>query len=210
VLKVGLTGNIASGKSAVARVWRGLGARIVEADELARRAVEPGTPALARIVEEWGEGVLSADGRLDRATLREIVFRDAAARRRLEAIVHPAVRALRDEEYRAAEASGEEIVVADIPLLFEVGMEEEFDLVVLVDAPADARRERIVRDRGLRDDEARRMIEAQTPAAEKRGRADLVIENDGTLADLEAEARRAWERIRERAGAAGRRGGADG
>jgi dephospho-CoA kinase len=210
VLKVGLTGNIASGKSAVARVWRGLGARVIDADELARRAVAPGTPALARIVEEWGEKILSADGRLDRAALREIVFRDAAARRRLETIVHPAVRSLRDEEYRAAEASGEEIVVADVPLLFEVGMEDEFDVVVLVDAPAETRRERIVRDRGLGDDEARRMIEAQMPAAQKRGRADLVIENDGTLADLEAQAGRAWGYVRERARASPRRGAADG
>jgi dephospho-CoA kinase len=203
VLKVGLTGNIAAGKSAVAAVWRGLGGRVVEADELARRVVEPGTPALARIVEEWGPGVLSAAGALDRGALREIAFRDPEARRRLEAIVHPAVRALRDAEYRAAEAAGAEVVVADVPLLFEVGMQDEFDLLVLVDAPAAVRQERIVRDRGLAPEEARRMIEAQMPAARKRDRADVVIDNDGTLGELEAEAARVWQRIRQAAEAGG-------
>src|SRR5690606_3184144 len=102
VLRVGLTGNIASGKSTVARVWERLGATVIDADVLARRAVEPGTPALAAIVREWGGAVLDDTGALDRAALREIVFRDAAARERLEAIVHPAVAALREEEARAA------------------------------------------------------------------------------------------------------------
>lgn len=199
MLKVGLTGNIASGKSSVASVWRDLGARIVDADELARLAVEPGSPGLAEVVATWGSAVLTASGELDRAVMRERVFRDPSARAQLEAIIHPRVAALRDEALVQAEREGETVVVADIPLLFEVGLAEEFDLVVLVDAPEAARRDRIVRDRGLSPEEAERMIAAQMPAAEKRERADIVIDNTGTLDDLRARAAEVWEQIVRRA-----------
>jgi dephospho-CoA kinase len=195
MLKVGLTGNIASGKSSVARVWRELGATVIEADELARRAVEPGTPALARIADRWGARLLAPDGSLDRAALRAIVFQDEAERRALEAIVHPAVAALREEEHQLARARGDRVVVSDVPLLFEVGMEGDFDRIVLVDAPEPVRRERLIRDRGLAPDEADRMIAAQMPAARKRSRADLVIENDGTLEELRAAAEKAWREL---------------
>lgn len=199
MLKVGLTGNIASGKSTVARVWQALGARLIDADELARRVVEPGAPALDAIVREWGGSVLDESGRLDRAALREIVFRDPAERARLEAIVHPAVRELRDEEYARAELGGERLVVADIPLLFEAGLRDEFDLVVLVEAAEEIRIDRLVRDRGLDTDEARRMIDAQMPSELKHAGADIVIRNDGSLAELEREARRVWVELRRRA-----------
>lgn len=199
MLKVGLTGNVGAGKSTVARVWRGLGATVIDADELARRAVEPGTPALAEIAEAWGPGVLAPDGSLDRAALRAIVFADPAARARLEAIVHPAVGALRDEAYREAEARGERVVAAEIPLLFEVGLADEFDVVVLVDAPEAVRQVRLVGDRGLEPEEARRMIAAQIPSELKHARADVVIENTGTVADLERHAREAWEELERRA-----------
>lgn len=195
MLKVGLTGNIASGKSTVARVWRSQGAEVVEADELARRAVEPGTEALAAIVGRWGPGMLDESGELDRAALREIVFRDPEERARLEQIVHPAVQRLRAEAFRAAEAAGRRIVVADIPLLFEVGMEDEFDLVVLVDAPEDVRLERIVSARGLTADEARSMMDAQMPSERKRAHADVVIDNTGTMEELEARAARVWDEL---------------
>lgn len=195
MLKVGLTGNIASGKSTVARVWRSQGAEVVEADELARRAVEPGTEALAAIVGRWGPGMLDESGELDRAALREIVFRDPEERARLEQIVHPAVQRLRAEAFRAAEAAGWRIVVADIPLLFEVGMEDEFDLVVLVDAPEDVRLERIVSARGLTADEARSMMDAQMPSERKRAHADVVIDNTGTMEELEARAARVWDEL---------------
>src|SRR5690554_6406662 len=128
MLKVGLTGNIASGKSTVAEEWRSLGAVVVDADELARRAVEPGTPALEEIARRWGTAVLDPSGRLDRAALRGVVFRDPSERRRLEEIVHPAVAALREEELRAAREAGALVFVAVIPLLFEVGLAPEFDL----------------------------------------------------------------------------------
>jgi dephospho-CoA kinase len=203
MLKVGLTGNIAAGKSSVVQVWRALGATVVDADELARRAVEPGTPGLARIVEAWGPEVLDAEGELDRAALRRIVFADPEARARLEEIVHPAVQALRGDEYHRAEASGARLVVADIPLLFEVGMADEFDVVVLVDAPEEERLRRLVEDRALDPEEAVRMIDAQMPAELKRARADLVIENGGSVEELDARARDAWAELARRAEAAG-------
>jgi dephospho-CoA kinase len=192
VLTVGLTGNVASGKTTVARVWQEFGATVVDADRLARRAVEPGTPGLARIVAEWGPGVLAPDGTLDRAAVREIVFRDPEARARLEAIVHPEVARFRDLELRAAQGRGERLVVADIPLLFEVGAEGDFDVVVLVDAPEEHRLQRMVRDRGLEQDAARRMIAAQMPSERKRDRAHVVIDNTGSLEELEARARAVW------------------
>jgi dephospho-CoA kinase len=203
MLKVGLTGNIASGKSTVAEVWRSLGASVVDADELARRAVDPGTPALSAIADEWGDEVLEAGGALDRAALRRIVFADPEARERLERIVHPAVAELREELYREAEARGEALIVADIPLLFEVGLVDEFDVVVLVDASEETRLARLVGDRGLDPAEAERMIGAQMSSALKRARADYVIENEGTLGELRRRARDVWQELERRAGAEG-------
>lgn len=198
MLRVGLTGNIASGKSTVARVWARHGARIIDADQLARRAVEPGSPGLERVVAAFGKGVLDQGGALDRAALRVVVFQDSAARARLEAIVHPEVARLRGELEAEAEAAGAQVVVNDIPLLFEVGLEAEFDLVVLVDAPEETRLARLVHERGLGPDVARSMIEAQLPAAAKHGRADLLIENAGTLTELEARAEEVWREIERR------------
>jgi dephospho-CoA kinase len=203
MLKVGLTGNIAAGKSTVADVWRGLGATVIDADELARRAVDPGTPALDAITREWGSEVVDAGGELDRAALRRIVFSDPEARERLEQIVHPAVAGLRDELYREAEARGERLVVADIPLLFEVGLVDEFDVVVLVDAPEEARLVRLVGDRAMDPEDARRMIAAQMPAELKRARADFVIVNTGTLGEVRRRAREVWDELRRRAEATG-------
>ncbi|HEX6939968.1 MAG TPA: dephospho-CoA kinase [Longimicrobiales bacterium] len=203
MFRVGLTGNIAAGKSTVARVWARLGAPVIDADVLARRAVEPGSAALRRIAATFGPGVIGADGALDRAALRRIVFRDPAARARLEAIVHPEVARLRREEEARLRDAGVRLVVYDVPLLFEAGLERDFDVVVLVDAPPDVRLQRLVRDRGLAEDEARRMIEAQMPATEKRGRADYVIDNDGTLEELERQAEDVWWKVRRRAGESG-------
>jgi len=203
MLKVGLTGNIAAGKSTVAEVWRSLGATVVDADELARRAVDPGTPAFSAIAAEWGEEVVEPDGGLDRAALRRIVFADPAARERLEQIVHPAVAELREELYREAEARGEAVIVADIPLLFEVGLVDEFDRVVLVDAPEETRLARLVGDRGLDPAEAQKMIAAQMPSELKRARADYVVENAGTVDEVRRRARDVWQELERRAGAAG-------
>ncbi len=199
MLKVGLTGNIAAGKSTVARIWRSLDGTVVDADVLSRQAVEPGTPALARIAQEWGDAVMEAGGGLDRAALRRIVFADPSARERLEAIVHPAVAELREEAYRAAAERGEHVVVADIPLLFEAGLVDDFDAVVLVDAPEEVRLARLVGDRGMDPEEARRMIAAQMPSELKRARADFVIANTGTLLELERRAREVWTELVRRA-----------
>lgn len=204
MLRVGLTGNIAAGKSSVARLWRDCGATVIDADVLARKAVEPGTRALEEIVAIWGDEVLdSATGALDRSALRRIVFTDPEARTRLESIVHPEVQRLRQIEHDAAEQRGEHIVVDDVPLLFEAGLVDAFDVVVLVDAPGSIRRERIVRHRGLAPADAERMIAAQIPASQKRLRANWVIENAGTPEDLVAEAEWVWRELIRRAGQRG-------
>ncbi len=188
MLTVGLTGNVAAGKSVVAQLWREAGVPVVSADRLARTAVEPGTEALARIGELFGPGVIQADGALDRGAVRRIVFRDEDALRHLEAIVHPAVRRLRDEWTRRQRAGGAEMVVWEIPLLFETGIEGEADVVVVVDAPEEVRRRRIVETRGIGDEEAVAIMGAQMAAEEKRRRADVVVENAGTREELAVRA----------------------
>lgn len=189
---VGLTGNIASGKSTVALLLAERGALVIDADILARRAVEPDTPALRAIVERWGERMLAEDGTLDRAALREIVFEHAEELEVLNGIVHPEVARLRDEEVAAARARGERLVVCDIPLLFERQLTDEFNFLVLVDAPRSVRLERLVNDRGLSHDEAMKMIAAQMPAELKRARADFVIENDSDLLSLGRRVDELW------------------
>lgn len=185
---VGLTGNVAAGKSAVAELWRGAGVPVVSADELARAAVAPGTGALAGIAELFGPGVIREDGMLDRAAVRRIVFRDEEALRALEAIVHPEVRRLRDEWTVEQREAGAEVVVWEIPLLFETGIEGEADVVVVVDAPPEVRLRRIVETRGLGEDEAEAVMAAQMAAGEKRRRADVVVENAGGREELAVRA----------------------
>jgi dephospho-CoA kinase len=195
VYRVALTGNIASGKSAVAGVWRRLGAAIIDADELARRAVAPGSSGLRRVVDLFGPQVVTAEGTLDRAAVRRIVFRDIARRRALEAILFPEIARLRNLEEERLRERGIALAVHVIPLLFEAGLADAFDAIVLVDAPEPVRIERLVRERGLPRDEAQAMIAAQMPAAAKRARATIVIENDGTTEELEAKAEQAWAQI---------------
>jgi dephospho-CoA kinase len=192
MLLVGLTGNIASGKSTVSQMLSERGATIIDADVLARRAVELGTPAYRRIVERWGDSVLAPDGRLDRAALRGLVFSNPEELEHLNAIVHPEVERMRDRLVREALERGDRIVVCDIPLLFERHLGENFDRIILVDALRPLRLERLVKDRGLREPEAIDMITAQMPAELKRARADIVIDNDGTLAQLEQQVAAAW------------------
>jgi dephospho-CoA kinase len=206
MLLVGLTGNIASGKTAVARMFAARGAAVIDADVLARQAVEPGTPAYRKIVERWGDAAIATDGRLDRAALRKIVFSNPAALEQLNAIVHPEVERMRERLVTEASERGERIVVCDIPLLFERQLGERFDRIILVDAPRALRAERLVRDRGLGEGEAMEMIRAQMPAELKRARADIVIDNDGTLGALEQQVAAAWATLlqaeRESAGVA--------
>lgn len=197
MLVIGLTGNIGSGKSEVARVLAALGATVIDADELARDAVRPGTPALAAIAARWGTGMLRDDGSLDRAALRARVFGHPAELEALNAIVHPEVRRLRDTTLAEARARGVEIVVADIPLLFEAGLQDDVDRILLVDAPEAVRLDRLVRWRGLGEDEARRMMDAQWPSDRKRAEADWVIDNTGSLTELRSATERVWQEIRE-------------
>jgi dephospho-CoA kinase len=195
MLLVGLTGNIASGKSTVAALLSERGATIVDADVLARRAVEVGTAAYASIVERWGTSILAADGLLDRAALRRIVFSEPQELEQLNAIVHPEVERMRAALVEQARLRGDRVVACDIPLLFERKMTEGFDRIVLVDAPRPVRLERLVRDRGLREAEAMAMIAAQMPAELKRARADFVIDNVGTLTQLDQRVSEVWDAL---------------
>jgi dephospho-CoA kinase len=197
MILVGLTGNIGSGKSSVATLLAEHGATIVDADVLARRAVELGTPAYERIVARWGSAVLSPDGHLDRAALRRIVFADPQQLEELNRIVHPEVERLGNELIDAARARGDRIVVCDVPLLFERHMTDRFDRILLVDADRAIRLERLVKDRGLRETEAMEMIAAQMPAELKRARADFIIDNNGSLAQLERRVDDVWNALVE-------------
>jgi dephospho-CoA kinase len=192
MLLVGLTGNIASGKSTVGQLLSERGATIIDADVLARRAVERGSKAFDAIVRRWGTSVLAPDGQLDRTALRRTVFGNPKELEALNDIVHPEVEQLRGQRIDEARTRGDRIVVCDIPLLFEKKMVNRFDRLVLVDAPRPLRLERLVQDRGLRETEAMDMIAAQMPAELKRARADFVIDNNGTLTQLEQRVSEIW------------------
>lgn len=192
MLLVGLTGNIASGKSTVGQLLSERGATIIDADVLARRTVERGSKAFDAIVRRWGTSVLAPDGQLDRTALRRTVFGNPKELEALNDIVHPEVERLRGQRMDEARTRGDRIVVCDIPLLFEKKMVNRFDRLVLVDAPRPLRLERLVQDRGLRETEAMDMIAAQMPAELKRARADFVIDNSGTLTQLEQRVSEIW------------------
>jgi dephospho-CoA kinase len=195
MILIGLTGNIASGKSEVARMLAERGATIIDADELAREAVRPETQALRDIVKRWGTEVVKQDGSLDREALRRIVFADQSELDALNRIVHPGVTRLRDREVALAKERGDPIVVCVIPLLFERNLVDEFDAIVLVDAPRPVRLERLVTTRGLEETEAMNMIAAQMPAELKQARADYCIENNGSLDDLERDVDALWSSL---------------
>jgi len=195
MLLIGLTGNIASGKSEVARMLAQRGATLIDADVLAREAVRPETQALKDIIKRWGKDVLKKDGSLDRAALRQIVFADQDELDALNRIVHPGVTRLRDREIARAKERGDQIVVCVIPLLFERNLVEEFDAIVLVDAPRPLRLERMVAARGIEETDAMNMIASQMPAELKRARADFVIENTGSLEDLERDVDALWSSL---------------
>ncbi|HEX7834314.1 MAG TPA: dephospho-CoA kinase [Pseudolysinimonas sp.] len=200
MLLVGLTGGIASGKSVVAARLAEHGAVVVDADAIAREVVEPGTPALARISEEFGPGVISADGSLDRAALGAIVFADPAKLVVLNGITHPAVLELSQRRFaEAGAADPDAIVVYDVPLLSEARGKAEFDVVVVVSAPEEARIERMVKLRGMSHDEAERRIRSQDSEEKRRGLADIIIESGGTLDETIAQADAVWEQLRQRA-----------
>jgi dephospho-CoA kinase len=198
VVLVGLTGGIGSGKSTTAALLRARGAAVIDADELARRAVEPGSAALTRVADRFGPGVLLDGGGLDRAAMARIVFEDPEARRALEAIVHPEVARLfmeAVERYRGTDR----VVVYVVPLLVENHLEAMFDLVIVVTAPEGVRVARVIRDRGLTEDEARARMAAQ-PTDEERVRvADEILDNAGPPEALASAVDELWTRLARRA-----------
>ncbi len=209
MLDVALTGNIASGKSTVLGWFSQWGATVIDADQLVRELERPGSPVLEAIRRRFGDSVILPDGKLDRAALRKLVFRDSRIREDLNAIVHPAVQERRRALAAEAEARGDCVLVSDIPLLFETLDPASFDLIVLIDAPTELRKERLISLRGLDPQEADRMLAAQLPSAEKRRRSHIVLDNGGSLDQLRAAAWEAWREIRKRAarkalGAAGK------
>ncbi|HET9553129.1 MAG TPA: dephospho-CoA kinase [Anaeromyxobacteraceae bacterium] len=187
---VGLTGGIATGKSTFAAALRSLGAPVVDADQLARAVVAPGTAALAEIARQFGPGVIGPDGGLDRKALGALVFADAAARRGLEAITHPAIRRAMQAETARLEAAGHDLAFYDTPLLYEVGLDAAVALVVVVWAPPEAQLARLAARDGLSRAEAEARLAAQLPVAEKAARADVVIDNADDGAPLGPKAAR--------------------
>lgn len=190
MLFVGLTGGIGSGKSAVAARLAELGAIVIDSDRLAREVVEPGTDGHAAVVERFGAKVLTPDGAVDRAALATEIFGDAAARKDLEAIIHPRVRARTAEIAQAA--APDAIVVNDVPLLVEAGLSSAYTMVVVVLASEETRIARLAKARGMAESEARARIAAQATDEQRRAVADVLIVNDGTLEELRAEVDRVW------------------
>jgi dephospho-CoA kinase len=200
MLLVGLTGGIASGKSVVAARLAEHGAVVVDADRIAREVVEPGTPALARIAEEFGPEVLTSDGRLDRAALGAIVFSDEQKRLLLNSITHPAILDESQRQFAAAAAADPDaVVVYDVPLLSEARGRAEFDVIVVVSAPEATRIQRMVSLRGMSVDEATRRIRSQASEETRRAMADVIIEAGGTLEETLAQADAVWQQLHQRA-----------
>ncbi|MGY1847076.1 MULTISPECIES: dephospho-CoA kinase [unclassified Blastococcus] len=189
MLRIGLTGGIGSGKSTVARLLAERGAVVVDADRIAREVLEPGTPGLAAVAAAFGDGVLAADGSLDRAALAAIVFSDEEARRRLDALVHPMVRQRSAE--LVATAPDDAVVVNDVPLLVETGQAGTYDLVVVVEADLSTRLARLV-GRGLAEADARARIATQASDEQRRAVADVVLDNSGSLEQLAEQVERFW------------------
>lgn len=185
--RVGLTGGIASGKSTVGRLFAALGIPVIDSDAIAREVVAPGSPLLGELVRAYGDGVLSADGSLDRARLRSLVFQDADARRRLESLTHPAIRAEMEARSRAARGPYQILM---IPLLVEGGGRDRVDRVLVVDASEATQLRRLQARDGAPEAEARAMIAAQATRAARLAAADDVITNEGDVADLRREVER--------------------
>ncbi|WP_240139096.1 dephospho-CoA kinase [Streptomyces sp. MUM 178J] len=203
MLTVGLTGGIGAGKSEVSRLLVSYGAVLIDADKIAREVVEPGTPGLEAVVEAFGPEVLTSEGALDRPRLGSIVFSDPERLSVLNGIVHPLVGA-RSKELENT-AAPDAVVVHDVPLLAENGLESLYDVVVVVDASPETQLDRLVRLRGMSQSEARARMKAQATREQRLAVADLVIDNDGPLEELEPQVREVWAVLAARAAAPGGR-----
>ena len=193
---IGLTGGIASGKSEVARMLRELGAKVVDADELARRVVEPGRPAYHAIIEEFGTEVVAPDGALDRKALGAVVFADASRRERLNALTHPHIAAEARQETQRYAAAGESLVFYEAALLVENRLHEALDGLIVVSVPAAVQVERVVLRDGLDPSAARARVDAQLPLADKVAAADYVIDNAGSRAETREQVQKLWHKLR--------------
>jgi dephospho-CoA kinase len=189
VRRVALTGGIATGKSHVRAQFEALGVPTIDADQLARVAVAPGTAGLAAVVQRFGRGILEASGALDRRKLASLVFSDDAARRDLEAIIHPEVRRLVDEWFASLDPRAHAVAIADIPLLYEVGREKDFDVVIVIACDPETQVRRVVARDHVTDAEARQRLAAQMPIEEKVRRADFVIRSDGSIEETNQQVR---------------------
>lgn len=198
---IGLTGGIASGKTTVARMFANLGAAIVDADQISREAVMPGAPALEAITAEFGAAVLLPDGTLNRGRLAQLVFGDPAARKRLEAILHPAIRHLAEQKLAQLKRAGTEVVFYVAPLLIEAGAVSRVDEVWVVHVDRATQIERLMTRDGITEQEALQRISAQMPMEEKKRYGKIVIENGWGIDETEQQVRQIWERE-----IAGRRG----
>ncbi len=192
---VALTGGIGCGKSTVAQMFRALGATVIDADRLAREVVAKGQPALRALEQAFGRGILREDGTLDRPGLGRQVFRDEAARKKLEEIVHPKVQALFETRRLEAEAQGATLVVYDVPLLFETGRQTRFETVLVVYVDPATQRQRVMTRGGLSLDEAESRIRAQMPLEDKAARADIVIDNEGSLDQTRAQVEKVYAHL---------------
>ena len=198
MLLVGLTGGIGSGKSTVARLLEKRGAVVFDADLLAREAVEPCTPGHAAVIERFGADVLAPGGELDREALASIVFADPAARRDLEQIVHPEVRRLFAEGSEAYRDT-DRVVVFSAPLLVETGMHTAFEILIVVSATVATQIERLMRQRGMSEPSIRARIDAQAPLEDKAAVADFLVDNEGSLDELESQVEQLWNDLSTRA-----------
>ena len=203
MMTVALTGNVGSGKSTVAAIWQEAGIPVLSADAVAREVVQPGTSGLSAVVDSFGPDILDETGALDRDAMRRVVFDDPDARARLESILHPLIGARRDQWVGARGEEGADLVVAEVPLLFEVGLETEFDSSVMVAATQDVCLDRLAESRGLSRDEGLKIWSAQIDPAEKEARADYVIHNNGTLEDLHERALALLDLLRARSRSTG-------
>jgi dephospho-CoA kinase len=196
-LKVGLTGGIGAGKSEVARRLASYGAVVIDADAVAREVVAPGTPGLAEVVQAFGPDVLHSDGTLDRGRLGELVFADESLRMKLNSIIHPRVGERMAELER--QAGGAPVIVHDVPLLAENHLADSFDEVVVVDVPPRIQAERLARERGMSRAEAAARLRAQASREERLAVASIVVDNSGSLAELDREVGELWAELRRRA-----------